>query len=67
MSINNSNKGSNGEKEQEDLLIAEQEQDLPVEIEDKKRREPYDLDIPPAHVQRPLLRLHYWLCSQERR
>jgi cobalt-precorrin-5B (C1)-methyltransferase len=38
MSINNSNKGSNGEKEQEDLLIAEQEQDLPVEIEDKKKK-----------------------------
>ena len=38
MSLNNSNKGSNGEKEQEDLLIAEQEQDLPVEIEDKKKK-----------------------------
>jgi cobalt-precorrin-5B (C1)-methyltransferase len=38
MSLNNSNKGSNGEKEQEDLLIAEQEQDLPVDIEDKKKK-----------------------------
>src|ERR687892_2115884 len=38
MSLNNSNKGSNGQKEQKDLLIAEQEQDLPVEIEDKKKK-----------------------------
>jgi cobalt-precorrin-5B (C1)-methyltransferase len=38
MSLNKSNKGSNDEKEQEDLLIAEQEQDLPVEIEEKKRK-----------------------------
>ena len=37
MSLNKSNKGSNDEKEQEDLLIAEQEQDLPVEIEEKKK------------------------------
>src|ERR687898_1271869 len=38
MSLNKSNKGSNDEKEPEDLLIAEQEQDLPVEIEEKKRK-----------------------------
>ncbi len=68
MSLNNSNKGRNDEKEQEDLLIAEQEQDLPAEIEAKKKgREPYDLDIPPAHAQLPPLRLHYWLCSPERK
>src|ERR687895_2381287 len=39
MSLIKSNKGSNDEKEQEDLLIAEREQDLPVEIKKKKRKE----------------------------